>query len=109
MTSGPVPAKVLRRNMAMRSWSSPASCLAASSGETSGPSSPRSRLTRESTREVRWYCASSIDGAVAAGAVAEEPGIAIGQAEQSGALRAIVGAAEDPDLGSRRALREGLD
>src|SRR5437899_3225510 len=36
-----------------------------------------------------------IDGALAAGAVAEEPGVAIGQAEQGGDLRAVVGAAED--------------
>src|SRR5690349_8275863 len=47
-------------------------------------------------------------GALAAGAVAEEPGIAVGQAEQGGDLGAVVGAAEDPDLGRSVALREGL-
>ncbi len=40
--------------------------VAASSGETSGPSRPRSRLMRDSTREVRWYCASSMLGAASA-------------------------------------------
>ncbi len=47
-------------------------------------------------------------GALAAGAVAEEPGVAVGQAEQGGDLGAVVGAAEDPDLGCGVALREGF-
>ena len=49
-----------------------------------------------------------IDGTLAARAVAEEPGVAIGQAEQGGDLRAVVGAAQDPDFGRGVALREGF-
>src|SRR5215213_10867144 len=47
-------------------------------------------------------------GALAAGAVAEEPGVAVGQAEQGGDLGAVVGAAEDPDLRRGLALGERL-
>src|SRR5438874_2631388 len=46
--------------------------------------------------------------ALAAGAVAEEPGVAVRQAEQGGDLGAVVGAAEDPDLRRGLALREGF-
>ena len=49
-----------------------------------------------------------LDGALAAGAVAEEPGVAVGQAEQGGDLGAVVGAAEDPHFRRGRALRIGL-
>ena len=43
-----------------------------------------------------------VDGALAAGAVAEEPGVAVGQTEQGGDLGAVVGAAQDPDFRRRR-------
>ena len=49
-----------------------------------------------------------IDGALAARAVAEEPGIAVGQAEQGGDLGAVVGAAEDPHFRRGRALGIGV-
>src|SRR5689334_22358901 len=49
-----------------------------------------------------------LDGAFAACAVAEEPGVAVGQAEQGRDLGAVVGAAQDPDFGRGVALREGF-
>src|SRR5258708_11330990 len=50
------------------------------------------RVRRRMTRARAVGALVEIDGALAAGAVAEEPGIAVGQAEQGGDLRAIVGA-----------------
>ena len=49
-----------------------------------------------------------VDGALAAGTVAEEPGVAVGQAEQGRDLGAVVGAAENPHFRCRGALREGF-
>src|SRR5215207_566711 len=67
---------------------------------------PRARLGVARARPVGLLV--EFYRAFAAGAVAEEPGIAVGQAEQGGDLGAIVGAAEDPDLRRGLALREGF-
>src|SRR5688500_6479565 len=66
----------------------------------------RARLRMARARPVLLLV--ELDGALAAGAVAEEPGVAVGQAEQGGDRGAVVGAAEDPDLWCRIALRESF-
>src|SRR6266508_1336254 len=66
----------------------------------------RPRLGMSSARPVLLLV--ELDRPLAAGAVAEEPGVAVGQAEQGGDLGAVVGAAEDPDLRRGLALREGF-
>ena len=66
----------------------------------------RARLGMARARPVLLLV--ELDGALAAGAVAEEPGVAVGQAEQGGDLGAVVGAAEDPDLWRGIALRESF-
>ena len=72
------------------------------------PQGPTRRSSRSARDSVRWG-GSFADRACSASstpcAVAEEIGERVGQAEMRGEARPVIGAAENPDLGTGRALR----